>query len=289
MKRKLGYFVTGLAFVFAGVTQAAILVHESFSLPNAGGAGTGAGASGPSNNYDMVFNQFTADGWGFIGGAGAVQGSGSSTNTGGNPTAANETLKFDIGSTVDSLNTTYGIGGWSVNNIQLKFVSSNTVQGNSRFGLGSGNFSTYWVANDGWVQSTGTSLDRQLNPVYANNQSELNVWAGASALEDSSIFTVAGSGTVTITRPLAASNQIVSDITSSTLASNRYVSLYMLSPASSSTLGMLIFTGGQGQATPNLSFDVVSVPEPASLSLALIGFGLFRRARLARPTQPQAD
>jgi hypothetical protein len=43
------------------------------------------------------------------------------------------------------------------------------------------------------------------------------------------------------------------------------------------TLGMIIFTGGQGQALPTLSFDVVSVtpvPEPESISLFLAGLGV---------------
>ena len=48
--------------------------------------------------------------------------------------------------------------------------------------------------------------------------------------------------------------------------------------ATSNTIGMIIFTGGQSQMLPTLSFDVVSVPavpEPSTTGLlALSGLGL---------------
>jgi hypothetical protein len=43
------------------------------------------------------------------------------------------------------------------------------------------------------------------------------------------------------------------------------------------TLGMIIFTGGQGQALPTLNFDVVSVtpvPEAESIAMLLAGLGI---------------
>src|ERR1700690_2567163 len=49
---------------------------------------------------DMVFGQYSADGWGWTGGAGGVQGSSSITNTGGTAVPANEVFGFTVGQTV---------------------------------------------------------------------------------------------------------------------------------------------------------------------------------------------
>ena len=72
------------------------------------------------------------------------------------------------------------------------------------------------------------------------------------------------------------------DVTSASAASDPSVSMYLMDTTgpANDTLGMIIFTGGQGQPLPTLSFDVVSVPEPATLALlavAVAGFGIVSR------------
>jgi len=76
----------------------------------------------------------------------------------------------------------------------------------------------------------------------------------------------------------------INDILSaSATGANQAASLYLM--ATSNTLGMIIFTGGQGQALPSLSFDVVSaspVPLPAAVWLfgsALAGMGMVGRRK----------
>lgn len=243
--------------------QAGVLSHQSVSILNSGGSG-GAGAS----TSDMVFSHYTTtDGWGWAGGAGAVQGSLSVTNTGGSGTAANETFKFNVGSTVDTLNGTYGAGNWTIANATLTFASSYSVQNNSRFGRGNGTFDIYWVANDNWTQTKGTTTDRQLNPIYATNATDLSTWAGSVSLLGSETFTMGGSGYVSLSFGLAQTSPFVSDLLSTSASGdNPAVSLYLM--GTSDTLGMIIFTGGQSQALPTLSFDVVSIPEPAAMVLA---------------------
>jgi hypothetical protein len=262
-----------LGATFIGNVSAATLTHESISIVGSGGAG-GAGTTAS----DMIFSSYSAvDGWGWAGGAGGVQGSLSKTNTGGNALAANEALSFNVGSIVDSLNTTYGAGNWSVANASLSFASSYSVQNNSRFGIGSGTFDIYWTGNDNWAQSKGTPTDRQLNPVYASNAAALQSWAGSTSLLGSETFTVptGGSGYVDLSYNLASDASFFSDILSASSSSNKAVSFYLMSTAD--TLGMIIFTGGQGQALPTLSFDVISVtpvPEPESIAMLLAGLGV---------------
>jgi hypothetical protein len=275
MNKNLPTILLGLlGATFIGNVSAATLSHQSISIVGSGGSG-GAG----STASDMIFSSYSAvDGWGWAGGAGGVQGSLSKTNTGGNALAANEAFSFNIGSIVDSLNTSYGAGNWGVANASLSFASSYSVQNNSRFGIGSGTFDIYWMGNDNWAQSKGTPADRQLNPVYASNGADLQTWAGSTSLLGSETFTVptGGSGYVNLSYNLASDSSFFSDILSASASgTNKATSFYLMSTAD--TLGMIIFTGGQGQALPTLSFDVVSVtpvPEAASISLFLAGLGV---------------
>lgn len=275
MNKNLSTILLGLlGATFIGNVSAATLSRESISIVGSGGLG-GAG----STASDMIFQNYSpADGWGWAGGAGGVQGNQSKTNTGGNTLAANEAFSFNVGSIVDSLNTTYGAGNWNVANASLSFTSSYSVQNNSRFGVGSGTFDIYWMGNDDWAQSKGTPTDRQLNPVYASNAADLQNWAGSTSLLASETFTVptGGSGYVNLSYNLASDSSFFSDILSASASgSNKETSFYLMSTAS--TLGMIIFTGGQGQALPTLSFDVVSVtpvPEPESMALFLAGLGV---------------
>jgi hypothetical protein len=252
-------------------TTSTVLTHVSSSILSSGGAG-GLGAS----TSDMVFASYGSDGWGWAGGAGGVQGNQAITNTGGASSPANETFKFNIGSTVDSLNTTYGAGNWSIANATLTFASSYAVQNNPRFGVGSGTFDIYWVGNDNWAQSKGTASDKQLNPIYASSASALQTWAGSESLLGSNTFTASGSGYVNLSYSLASDSSFISDIiTASATGNNTAATLYLM--GTSNTLGMIIFTGGQGQALPTLSFDVVSVtavPEPESYAMLLAGLGV---------------
>ncbi len=259
----------GLALAVYGA-NAATLEHDSFAITSsAGGGGSGSSAS------DMVFASYGSDGWGWAGGAGGVQGSSSVTNTGGSPIAANETLKFNIGSTIDSLNTKYGIGGWTIANATLAFSSSNAVQNNSRFGVGSGTFDIYWVGNDSWAQSKGTTSDHQLNPIYATSESALQTWAGSDALLNAASYSASGAtGYQALSFSLSSNQSFIDDIFNASTTTNPNLSLYLM--GTSVNLGMIIFSGGQGQALPTLSFDVVTaVPLPPSSVLLMSGLGLF--------------
>lgn len=266
------------------LAEGAVLTTGSFSISSSGGSG-GAGAS----TSDMIYQTFqTSDGWGWAGGAGGVQGSGAVTNAGGASSPANETFKFKgVGASVDTWNRNYGVGNWAISNVQLTFYSSYSVQNNSRFGRGSGTFDIYWVANDNWAQTKGTSTDRQLNPIYASSGPDLLAWSGSQALLGSKTFTLGASGYVGLTFSLDAQTAFLNDIYSASAAGNPSVSLYLM--ATSDTLGMIIFTGGQSQPLPTMTFDVVSVPEPGVSGLIGIAGALhaihFSRKRTGKPAR----
>lgn len=268
--------------IAAATAQGAVLTHVGVSMLGTGGSG-GSGTSAS----DMVYATYNGvDGWGWAGGAGAVQGNGAVTNTpGAHSAAANEVLRFDVGTTVDTLNATYGAGNWTVANAALSISTSSKTQNNSRFGVGSGNFDIYWVRNDNWAQSKGTLADRGLNPVYAANAAGLQAWSGSQSLLGSETFTMLPVGDtghdsiVVLTFALSNTSPFVNDIVSATgvPGGNSGASLYLM--GTSDSLGMIIYSGGQGAALPQLSFDVVSVPEPALVGAIALGTmaGLLRR------------
>jgi len=254
------------------LAQAGLLAQESVSITSTAGlGGTGTSAS------DMVYQTYqSSDGWGWAGGAVSVQGSLSTTNSGGNAAAANEALSFNVGSLVTSLNNTYGAGDWTVSNVSLAFASSYAKQNNSRFGTGSGTFDIYWVANNNWKQSAGTLTNPGLNPPYASSATALSAWSGGQADLASETFTVptgVNSGYVNLSYDLGSNTSLVNEILSSSATGNQAVSLYLM--ATDPTLGMIMFTGGQGQTLPTLSFDVDSVtPTPIPAAFLLFGSGL---------------
>jgi len=265
--------------------KAQVLASESFAISS------GAGGSGATQTSCMILS----DGTSWSGGAVGVQGASSTKMGGGSPLAANVTFKYGVGSTVDSLNATYGAGNWTISNVKLK-LQYTLYANNTRFGGGAGTFDIYWVGNDSWVQGTS-------NPAYVTSAAALGNWSTSYALvgsENYSWSTASYTGTAadattglwvtdksggkqaTISYGLALDSSLVNDIVSASAASDPSVSLYLMS--TSSSLGLTIFTGG-GSVLPTLTFDVVAAPEPSSLALGLGGLaGLvaIRRWKLAK-------
>lgn len=276
----LGLLVAGIGSMPSHAQ--ATLTHVDISISGTGGLG-GQGTSAS----DMVYLTFqvdqygSGDGWGWAGGAGGVQGNSATTKSGGNSSPANEAFSFNLGSQVNSLNQTYGAGKWTIANPTLSFASSYAAQNNSRFGVGAGNFDIYWVGNDSWKQSRGTVDNRELNPIYANSASTLSGWSGSQALLGSETFSGTGSGYVSLIYSLDPKSALINDIVNAD-STNYAVSLYLM--GMSDSLGMIIFTGGQGQALPTLSFDVVNAPTPTPIPAAawLFGSGLMGLAGLKR-------
>ncbi len=266
--------------------QADLLAHMSFTVDS------GAGKTGlAAQTTDMIMS----DGNSWSGGSVGVQGASSFNPTNNPPTAANVSLKFMLGSAVDTLNSTYGAGNWTVANASLTFQNS-LYANNTRFGGGPGYFDIYWVGNDNWVQGTS-------NPVYATSAASLAPWSGSQANLGTKYYswsTPAVTGSTTdygtwatdktgdrqsiISYILALDSLFVNDIKSASATSNSAVSLYLM--AGSDTLGMLMFTGGSdvaGGIRPTLSFDVVSAaPVPIPAAAWMLGSGLMGLAGMRR-------
>ncbi|MFI5378873.1 MAG: PEP-CTERM sorting domain-containing protein [Tepidisphaerales bacterium] len=265
-RRMLGWVVAVGCLLPAAPGGAAPLVSLSFVISS------GAGQTG---NSAATSAMVMSDGTSWNGAAVSVQGSHSTKQGGGNPLAANQAFKFSVGAAVDTLNATYGAGNWTITNPQLT-VQYTLYSNNTRFGGGAGTFDVYWVAKDNWVQGTS-------NPIYAADAATLATWSTGQGLLASETFnwttpgytgTAADATTAawvtdksgpkqaTVSYSLGLDAALLSDVTSATAGVDPNVSLYLM--ATSDTMGMTIFTGG-GNTLPTLSFDVIAVPEPASL------------------------
>jgi hypothetical protein len=248
------------------LAYAQALTTQTFTLPF-GGSG--------SSTSDMIYDGTGPDGISWSGGAVGVQGSLAThegqPESGFNPsvTAANVAFTFNVGTAVDSLNATYGAGNWTIANATLTFESSGAVVENTRFGLGGGTYSIFWVANDTWIQTEDTSDNT--NPPYASSAAALYSWAGSLALLDSATYSIQGqTGPFSVSNSLAADPNFVNRILSASATGDPNVSLYLM--GTSDALGMLIFTGGEvhngaqnREPHPTLSFDVVTAAAPAAV------------------------
>lgn len=266
------------------IASATVLTSGTFTT------GSGAGGSGAGTSTTCMI---ISDGTSWSGGAVGVQGASAPSNLGTTAGAANVSFKFNIGSFVDSLNLTYGVGNWSVSNIQLKFQYT-LYANNSRFGAGAGTFDIYWVANDSWTQGTAT-------PTYATTGNGLSSWSNGQSLLGSEYYdwsTPSYQGTMadlgnnsvwvtdktgvrqsTLTYNLAETPDFLEDILTANGSGDANISLYLM--ATSDSVGLTIFTGG-ASVLPTLTFDVVSVPEPGACALILLGAGSGFLLRLRR-------
>jgi len=275
-----------------------VLTTESFFLPS----GPGNPVAAPT--MDMILNSSPLSTWGEKGAVGLQGPVNENLATGVSPPAADVSFKFNVGATVDALNKTYGAGNWAISNPQLTFQYTYYAN-NSIFGGGAGSFETYWVANDSWAFSNKGSEPTSTvgafkyvagtDPIFAADATALANWStGQSDLGSTTYNWLSpqnnphyndwstdktGPNQGMLTDNLAADPTFLNDVSSATAASNPNVSLYLI--PNSSTLGLTIFTGG-GNVSPEFSFQVISVPEPASLALMTLATGLLVRPRRRR-------
>ncbi len=248
-KRSFLFFLVGAALAVMPVVAHASFVNESIT-------------ASPS---DMVF----IGGGNWTGGAVGVNGGSSPDNTGAAATAANVGLMFNIGSTISSLNSDYGAGNWSISDATLGFETTGGMVNNSRFGLGNGTFSILWAANSTWVAGT-------TDPPYATSIAALTSWAGGSSsiadLGDETFTIGSNKSTFNVSYGLNSNSLFVNDILSATTTNNANLTLYVM--GTSSSLGMLMYSGG-GSSLPTLSFEVnTASPTPVPPAFLLLGSGL---------------
>lgn len=123
-------------------------------------------------------------------------------------------IKFDLAAGVALFNATYGSNNWSVTGVSLELTSNYGVAGvqpnNPIFNnISAGQFVIEWLANDNWVEGTGTPS----NPTTdgATYDSLPTLLAGARETLGTNTYTPPGNN-VSIVWPLPLTANLVSDV-----------------------------------------------------------------------------
>jgi hypothetical protein len=222
-------------------------------------------ANGPSGN--LAANNY--------GGAGTLAIAPSSSAKG----EFDSVIKFNTSTAISQFNTTYGAGNWSLTGLTLMLASNTGTQGanpgNAIFNtIHSGNFGIDWIANDSWVEGTGTPGTPSGTGVNFNSVSSL-------------LGTFDSLGTYTYTPPgnnvyasysLSLDTGLVNDA-----AAGGDVSLYFY--AADSQISYLFNSRTFSSATPEIILTAAPVPEPATTALLTLamGAGLYLRKRKSQP------
>lgn len=239
--------------LFAGLAFTASATTSTYSTISTADAfvtsGTASGAN-PNDNY---------------GGAGALMVAGSASGNGTFDTL----LKFDLSAAKTQFDTQLGVGNWTLTNITLTLAGNFATQGahpnNAIFPtINAGNFSINWLANDTWLEGTGTPSSPTTDGVTFNTLASFT--SGSDEALGGFSFSPPGNN-VQATWTLGMTSGFVSDITAGSTAS------LLLAPADS-TVSYLFNSRSFGTAAnrPLLSLTVQTVPEPASIFYVLAGF-----------------
>jgi len=176
------------------------------------------------------------------GGAGSLSISGANATRSGVSPAQRGTfesyLRFNVTQAQQTFNTSFGSGNWKVRSVSLQITqgsASNTIFNDQA----SGTFSINWIANDSWVEGTGTPMLPTMNGITYNSQP-----SGQQESEGSAFSFVNPSTTVTYT--LAVGSALASDIQTDSLTSLR------------------MFATDEANSTMSFTFNSRSFNTPAS-------------------------
>ena len=206
-------------------------------------------AAAPSSNY---------------GGAGAlaVSGAGATNNSGVMNGAFDTFLRFNTAALVASFNTQFGPDNWLVTGAKLQLMEVGAPN-NALFNRGKGRFEIRWIANDTWVEGTGTPMLPTTDGIAYNTESSvLNSNADLSL----GVFTNAGAdGALTCPLPLppAFANDLIA---------GGEVSFYFT--AVDSGIGFTFDSRSFGTSAARPYLLVSALPPPGNLSLSLVDSNL---------------
>lgn len=187
-------------------------------------------------------------------------------------------LQFDFAAAKSSFDAFYGAGAWDIQSITLTLTASppnNALFNGNGAGPGGTNvntaglFSLQWLANDSWIEGTGSPAAPSATGINFNGLPALR---GGSD-EALGTFTFNGSNTSSTAYILALPASFLAE------AESGGVATFLALPADASVAMLVNSRTGALSARPVLT--VAAVPEPGSAMLALAGLPVFCR-RLRR-------
>lgn len=167
-------------------------------------------------------------------------------------------MRFDLSASVGSLNNSFGAGRWAVARARL-FLFEQGEPNNVVFNRGVGSFEVRWIANDSWMEGTGSpNAPASDGIVWTNETSSLN------SLVDQSLGSFTNGGTDGIVRAtLGMPSSFLADLTSGGSVS------FFFTATTNSTVGFTFRSRSFGDSTqqPFLEIAIVAIPEITSLMI----------------------
>ena len=180
-------------------------------------------------------------------------------------------LRFDLGSTVANFNSEFGVGGWEIQSVTIKFTTASPNNPIFNSPNTAGQFALQWQKNDSWVEGNGTPMNGSTTGGVT-----FSSLAGLMSVDDVSVGTFSYSGgTGGLTYTLTLDPSFLSDLMAGGLVSLRAFA------ASGSTVAYTFNSSNNGTTAnwPLLTINAVSIPEPGAGLLCGVGLllGLARR------------
>jgi hypothetical protein len=212
-------------------------------------------ASGPGGGPSLAANNY--------GGAGTLAISPASSDKG----EFDSVIMFNTGAAITTLNSDYGAGDWTITGLTLSLASNVGTQGanpgNAIFNtINAGNFEMDWLANNSWVEGTGTPNTPSATGVNFNSIPTL---LSGSDILGTYTYTPPGNG-IYASYTLPLDPNLVADA-----AAGGNVSLYFY--ATNGAVSFLFNSRSGSAPHPELTLDVTPTPEPATVSLLALSLG----------------
>jgi hypothetical protein len=174
-------------------------------------------------------------------------------------------LRFDTAAAKTSFDTTYGAGQWTIQDVSLRLTA--VAPNNAIFNAsGAGQFGASWMQNDSWVEGSGTPTAPGGTGITFNSLP--SVLSGSDAALGTFGFNGATSGSVTYTLGLPLN--FVMDIQGGNLVSLRLF-------AADASISYLFNSRSFGTVASRPELAITAIPEPAGLSILMLGFCLVCR------------
>lgn len=196
------------------------------------------------------------------GGAGALSVSGSAAVNGSGVQNGlyDSLMRFSLGSAVSSFDTAFGAGNWALSSVTLRLTEV-AAPNNAIFNRGIGSFGISWMANDSWVEGTGSPTTPTTDGVTWNDMPSLMPVGSTVSL---GTFGNAGLNTQQgFALPLSDAT-FVSDLMSGGNASFHLT-------AANPSIGFTFESRSFGTVSARPILEITAVPEPGVTALLALG------------------